>query len=546
MVKRKCPKCDAIFDRKSNYEAHINKKFDCSYKKNNHNDDQNNNQNDEQNIYEKMLEFVKNFKKFYALEKNVSNINLTNSLQINNVINDIDDDNTNDDNTNDDNTNNNITNNNITNNDNDLYCFYCKKKFSSKYTLSKHMNFVCKIKKENDNKKENNNKNINFIKLLSEKNNENNENKQKIIKLEEQNKLLLDKIDKNKLLVDKIDKINNCIIKNNDVMKIHKTIKKLETSIPANTNLNISNQYLEQILNKDKLIEKLSKVSSDIIIQKNSISQKLEIELETELETELEKLFEEKKLDTELMTLNLNENIIECRKSDGYINATQLCKAGCKDFLHWINLETTKEIIDELANETGILASLLVDINKITNKCIFIHSDLAIQLAQWISPKFALKLNYWIKSLFTQGKVGVDIKILKEKENIINDYKKRVEHLEKAILKKHPRKKLDDNINIVYLITCEELEAKRKYIIGKAENMINRLSQYNKISNFKIVYSISFDNENDMMLAEKIVLNRLEKFKEQMNHDRFILPVDKNISFFKDVFDNVLKFMYIN
>lgn len=81
----------------------------------------------------------------------------------------------------------------------------------------------------------------------------------------------------------------------------------------------------------------------------------------------------------------------------------------------------------------------------------------------------------------------------------------------------------------------------RKYLIGKAKDLFNRLSQYDKMSNFKVIYSKSFKNEEDTEFAESIVLKILEKYKEQMNHDRFILPVDKNINFFKDAFDNAHK-----
>jgi len=51
-----------------------------------------------------------------------------------------------------------------------------------------------------------------------------------------------------------MNKIDDVILKNNEIIKIHKTIKKLETIIPANTNISISNQYLEQIIQKDKVI----------------------------------------------------------------------------------------------------------------------------------------------------------------------------------------------------------------------------------------------------------------------------------------------------
>ena len=44
-----------------------------------------------------------------------------------------------------------------------------------------------------------------------------------------------------------------------------------------------------------------------------------------------------------------------------------------------------------------------------------------------------------------------------------------------------------------------------------------------------------------MEFAESIVLHTLEKYKEQMKHDRFILPVDKDLNTFKIAFDNAFK-----
>ncbi len=55
------------------------------------------------------------------------------------------------------------------------------------------------------------------------------------------------------------------------------------------------------------------------------------------------------------------------------------------------------------------------------------------------------------------------------------------------------------------MVTCDELELNRKYLVGKAIDLLNRLSQYNKISEFKVVYSKSFANENNLLLAEKVI-----------------------------------------
>lgn len=69
-------------------------------------------------------------------------------------------------------------------NDKNFLCGFCLKFYSSNSNLTKHTK-VCKIKKENDEEKEN------IFKLLLEKDKE---NKEKINHLEEQNKLLMDKI----------------------------------------------------------------------------------------------------------------------------------------------------------------------------------------------------------------------------------------------------------------------------------------------------------------------------------------------------------------
>ena len=45
------------------------------------------------------------------------------------------------------------------------------------------------------------------------------------------------------------------------------------------------------------------------------------------------------------------------------------------------------------------------------------------------------------------------IKILKEKDNTINDCKKRIKHLENQILKKQSRTKYIDSKFVVYIIT---------------------------------------------------------------------------------------------
>ena len=46
-----------------------------------------------------------------------------------------------------------------------------------------------------------------------------------------------------------------------------------------------------------------------------------------------------------------------------------------------------------------------------------------------------------------------------------------------------------------------------------------------------------------MSMVETIVLNKLQDYKEQGNRERFVLPNNKDISFFIDVIKECISFM---
>lgn len=90
---------------------------------------------------------------------------------------------------------------------------------------------------------------------------------------------------------------------------------------------------------------------------------------------------------------------IQQRIMDGYINATALCKAANKEFYDYSRLKTTKEFIDVLSAETGIIGSALIQVIKGGNpqfQGTWVHPQVAINLAQWASPKFAVAVSKWV------------------------------------------------------------------------------------------------------------------------------------------------------
>ena len=94
--------------------------------------------------------------------------------------------------------------------------------------------------------------------------------------------------------------------------------------------------------------------------------------------------------------------------------------------------------------------------------------------------------------------------------------------------------------NSVYLLTSEIHLKKRTYIIGKSKNLNSRLSSYNKGFDHIVVYNKKCNNISQMSLIEMMILYKLDNLRERMNRDRFILPEDKDVSFFTNIFDTAV------
>ena len=102
---------------------------------------------------------------------------------------------------------------------------------------------------------------------------------------------------------------------------------------------------------------------------------------------------------------------IEHRTEDGYINVTNLCKAGGKKFAGWKRLIKTKAFLQVLSTEVQIHTSGLIEINKggneKNNQETWVHPQIAINIAQWISPRFDVKVSAWVYEAMMTGKVDI-------------------------------------------------------------------------------------------------------------------------------------------
>lgn len=240
------------------------------------------------------------------------------------------------------------------------------------------------------------------------------------------------------------------------------------------------------------------------------------VEVETTIETPLE----------------LNSVMIETRGTDGFVNATQLCKAGGKLFANWYQLLGTKKLIEEFESDPNIPISQYnvksVQITKGNSSKFkqgsWIHPDLAIQLAQWISPRFALKVSRWVRELALTGSVTVgqektnnqllmlQTQLLKEKTE-----RKAIENKHRNILHKRSYHKFKKG-NALYVISDPESDTK-KFKIGIDEVDINvRLAQHRTtLPALKLEFLMYTRNSG---FIEKAMLDRyMESRKPFMNHE---------------------------
>jgi hypothetical protein len=285
-------------------------------------------------------------------------------------------------------------------------------------------------------------------------------------------------------------------------------------------------QYLKEQLKEQKhMIYDLQNKLENIAIK--AIQNPFE-ENEESIDSE-DTLYQFKK-EYKLSSLNIGEGYnIEHREEDGYINITNLCKAGEKKFYNWERNEKTGVFLQALSLSMGIHINELV-IHKTGSTCeqtTWVHPHVAINIAQWISPVFDVKVSAWVYEAMMTGKV--DISNTKTYKEVYLQNK----ILKNKYLKRHPRIKYKDKY-VIYILTTRLMQKERRYIMGKATDLTNRLSTYNKSDEHRVVYFQGCGDEDTMSVVENMVFHHLQKYREQANRERFILPENEEITLFSN------------
>ena len=110
----------------------------------------------------------------------------------------------------------------------------------------------------------------------------------------------------------------------------------------------------------------------------------------------------------------------------------------------------------------------------------------------------------------------------------------KIEFLTKKYVKRQRRVDYQER-NVIYILTTELMKKEGRYILGKANNLTNRLSTYNKSDEHEVIFYIGCGDEDKMNIVENLVFQKLKDYREQANRERFILPKNKGIDYFVDI-----------
>lgn len=104
-----------------------------------------------------------------------------------------------------------------------------------------------------------------------------------------------------------------------------------------------------------------------------------------------------------LIERRIETAVVQQRASDGYINATELCKAADKRWHNYVRNETTGNFLRALSAKTETAVALLVQqtTSDFGVTSVWVHPKVALHLGQWLSADFAVQVTEWVYDWMT-------------------------------------------------------------------------------------------------------------------------------------------------
>lgn len=107
---------------------------------------------------------------------------------------------------------------------------------------------------------------------------------------------------------------------------------------------------------------------------------------------------------TNIVKHDWNGNQIRQRLDNGYVNLTDMCRAGERRVSDYLELPSTKAYIDALAKDLSLIPENLVIKKRGAHAGTFAHPEIAIDCAQWINMSFRIWANRTLRQVIEQAR----------------------------------------------------------------------------------------------------------------------------------------------
>ena len=369
-------------------------------------------------------------------------------------------------------------------------CEHCDNAYVNKCHLTRHQKSEACIKIQNIIQRRDDmykNKYDEFVTLIESIKKDNFNLNQKILELKKENTMNKDKAEEYRKIVE-----NSTIFTNKTIATNLKSRDEIVSNEETDNTFHIDINVTETQLNKTKY-----KDVPEEIVKKN------------------------------IKSLKLKDNYqLEYRETDGYIDVNDLCKAGGKEFRAWNRLNKTKRFLEVLSATVLISTVDLLKQEQGGNgeRHTWSHPQVAVNIAQWISPEFDVLVSKWVYEIMLTGKVDIrDNKTTQEldKINIENKLpKNKLKLTQTKDLKKQPREKYDGKY-FVYLATTDYKAAQGHYKCGKSINLQSRMSVYNTTDKHNVIYYVCCKDKKSMDILESLVHLKLDNCRIEPNREWF-------------------------
>lgn len=103
-----------------------------------------------------------------------------------------------------------------------------------------------------------------------------------------------------------------------------------------------------------------------------------------------------------LVSRSWNGTPISRRTTDGYVNATAMCKANGKEWSKYRESDRCQTYLDALAETSEIRMFDLIESRQGQGGGTWVHPQVAVDLARWISAPFAVWMDGWFLENLTK------------------------------------------------------------------------------------------------------------------------------------------------